>query len=117
VITTTRIDRLVAPRGRSPPWPPSTSDSSTTIPLACQGHPLTRAAIERQHRRLAALDLAGRAALPCLEPGRADLILPGLAIVEATLDRLGCERLIVSDWSLREGILAEMGGTRGLTGS
>src|SRR5207253_2136839 len=49
-----------------------------------------------------------RAALPCLEPGRADLILPGLAIVEATLDRLGCERLIVSDWSLREGILAEM---------
>src|SRR5262249_56673226 len=39
-----------------------------------QGHTLTRAAIERQRRRLTALDVAGRAALPCLEPGRADLI-------------------------------------------
>ena len=50
----------------------------------------------------------GRAALPCLEPGRADLIVAGVAIVDATLDRWGQERLIVSDWSLREGLLAEV---------
>jgi exopolyphosphatase/guanosine-5'-triphosphate,3'-diphosphate pyrophosphatase len=81
-----------------------------------QGHALTRAAIEQQRRRLSSLDLAGRAGLPCLEPGRADLIVPGVAIVEATLDRLACERLIVSDWSLREGILAELAAPPSLTG-
>jgi exopolyphosphatase / guanosine-5'-triphosphate,3'-diphosphate pyrophosphatase len=79
-------------------------------PARVQGHALTREAIERQRRRLMALDVAQRAALPCLEPGRADLIVPGVAIVEATLDRLGCERLVVSDWSLREGLLAELAG-------
>jgi exopolyphosphatase/guanosine-5'-triphosphate,3'-diphosphate pyrophosphatase len=73
-----------------------------------QGHTLTTGAIEAQRVRLAALDVAGRAALPCLEPGRADLILPGVAIVRATMTRLGCERLVVSDWGLREGILAEI---------
>jgi exopolyphosphatase / guanosine-5'-triphosphate,3'-diphosphate pyrophosphatase len=73
-----------------------------------QGHALTRSAIARQRQRLSSLDVAGRAALPCLEPGRADLIVPGVAIVEATLERLSCERLIVSDWSLREGVLAEL---------
>src|SRR5437899_396617 len=77
-------------------------------PARVQGHTLTREAIARQHRRLAALDLAGRARVPCLEPGRADLIVPGVAIVEATLARLHCERLVVSDFSLREGILAEL---------
>ena len=73
-----------------------------------QGHTLTRAAITRQADRLRALDLAGRAALPCLEPGRADLIVPGVAIVEATLTYLDCDRLVVSDWGLREGLLAEL---------
>src|SRR5439155_432979 len=55
--------------------------------------PLRGVAIARQHRGLAALDLAGRARVPCLERGRADLIVPGVAIVEATLARLHCERL------------------------
>ncbi|HEV8585244.1 MAG TPA: Ppx/GppA phosphatase family protein [Methylomirabilota bacterium] len=73
-----------------------------------QGHTLTRTAIARQAERLRALDLAGRAALPCLEPGRADLIVPGVAIVEATLASLGGDRLVVSDWGLREGVLARL---------
>jgi exopolyphosphatase / guanosine-5'-triphosphate,3'-diphosphate pyrophosphatase len=73
-----------------------------------QGHVLARGAIESQRARLAALDVAARAALPCLEPGRADLILPGVAIVLATMSRLRCERLVVSDWGLREGILSEI---------
>jgi len=77
-------------------------------PARVQGHVLTRVAIERQRRRLNALDVAGRAALPCLEPGRADLIVGGVAIVEATLDQLGSEQLTVSDWSLREGLVAEL---------
>jgi exopolyphosphatase/guanosine-5'-triphosphate,3'-diphosphate pyrophosphatase len=108
VIATAPIDRLVGTAGTVTTLAALDLGLLDYDPARVQGHLLTRAAIERQHRRLAALDLAGRAALPCLEPGRADLILPGIAIVEVTLDRLGSERLIVSDWSLREGILAEM---------
>lgn len=73
-----------------------------------QGHTLTRAAIDAQLHRLGTLTLAQRAALPCLEPGRADLIVPGTAIVLATLSLLGLDRMVVSDWGLREGILISL---------
>lgn len=78
-----------------------------------QGHRLTRPAIDAQLRRLGALDLPGRAALPCLEPGRADVLLAGVAIVRAVMDRLGADALVVSDWSLREGIVAELADGEG----
>ena len=80
-------------------------------PARVQGHRLTREAVDAQLTRLGALTVEGRAALPCLEPGRADLIVPGLAIVTAAMDRLGVEALTVSDWSLREGIVAEAAET------
>ncbi|HWM76555.1 MAG TPA: Ppx/GppA family phosphatase, partial [Methylomirabilota bacterium] len=66
------------------------------------------AAVEGLRGRLAALTLAERSALPCLEPGRADLIVPGSAICLAVLDRLGFDGLVVSDRGLREGILCEI---------
>jgi exopolyphosphatase / guanosine-5'-triphosphate,3'-diphosphate pyrophosphatase len=72
-----------------------------------QGHVLPRAAVERLLAMLCALPVAGRAALPCLEPGRADLIVPGTAIVLETLACLGVEALTVSDSGLHEGILAD----------
>ena len=77
-------------------------------PARVQGHRLTRAAVGAQLRRLAALTVEGRAALPCLEPGRADLIVPGVAIVVALMARLRADALVVSDWGLREGIVAEL---------
>lgn len=75
-------------------------------PARVQGHALSRAAVERRLAHLGALSVAARAALPCLEPGRADLIVPGIAIVLATLDAVGADGLVVSDSGLREGILA-----------
>ena len=75
-------------------------------PQRVQGHRLSRAAVDRLLARLGALSVAGRGALSCLEPGRADLIVPGTAIVTATLDCLGADALTVSDSGLREGILA-----------
>ena len=73
-----------------------------------QGHVLRRSALDACRQCLARLTLAERAALPCLEPGRADLIVPGLAIVMATMECLAMEAMQVSDWGLREGIIAEM---------
>jgi exopolyphosphatase/guanosine-5'-triphosphate,3'-diphosphate pyrophosphatase len=83
-------------------------DLSVYDPARVQGHRLGRAAIDAQLARLSALTVEGRAALPCLEPGRADLIVPGVAIVGATMDCLGAGTLVVSDWSLREGLVAEL---------
>ena len=80
-----------------------------------QGHALGRGAVEGQLARLGALTVGERAALPCLEPGRADLIVAGTAIVLATMDLAGAGALIVSDWGLREGILLRE-GARSLTG-
>ncbi len=68
---------------------------------------LTRAAVERQRARLLPLSVAEIARLPCLEPGRADLIRPGVAITLAVMDVLGAESLIVSEYGLREGIMVE----------
>ena len=73
-----------------------------------QGHRLARAAIEAILARLAVLTDAARGVLPCLEPGRADLIVPGIVICLGAMERLGFDVLTVSDHGLREGILCEI---------
>ena len=77
-------------------------------PGRVQGHVLARGAIEGLLARLGALTVGERGALPCLEPGRADLIIGGTAVVLATMDLMAAGRLIVSDWGLREGILIQL---------
>jgi exopolyphosphatase/guanosine-5'-triphosphate,3'-diphosphate pyrophosphatase len=71
------------------------------------GHRLDRSVVERWRDRLGALSVEERAGLPCLEPGRADLIVPGVAITLAALEVTGAGAVLVSDWGLREGIMAE----------
>jgi len=77
-------------------------------PARVHGHRLTRVVVAGLCARLAALSLAERAALPCLEPGRVDLIVPGSAICLEALDGLGFDALVVSDRGLREGIVYEI---------
>src|SRR5207237_9838947 len=55
-------------------------------PARVHGYTLTRGAVERQRARLAPLSIAEIGQLPCLEPGRADLIGPGIAVTLAVLD-------------------------------
>lgn len=79
-------------------------------PGRVQGHHLTREAIQSLLVRLGALHVAERARIPCLEPGRADLIIPGIAVALAVLEGLGLLELVVSDTGLREGILLDAVG-------
>ena len=72
------------------------------------GHCLTRATVERLLARLGALGVDERARLPCMEPGRADVIIPGIAICLAAMSRCRRDALVVSDRGLREGILCEL---------
>ncbi len=71
------------------------------------GYQLSRSRIEELLTTLGRLPAAARAALPCLEPGRADVIIPGIAICMATMDAFGFSSLIVSDYGLREGIIVD----------
>ncbi|MBM3568401.1 MAG: Ppx/GppA family phosphatase [Alphaproteobacteria bacterium] len=57
---------------------------------------------------LVALGAPGRARHPCIDAGRADLVLAGSAILEAILAVFPVERFRVADRGLREGLLTEM---------
>ncbi|HET7343299.1 MAG TPA: hypothetical protein VFL90_17665, partial [Methylomirabilota bacterium] len=105
-----RLARLVGTAGTATTLAALDLGLAAYDPPRVQGHTLTRAAVERLLARLGALSVTERAALPCLEPGRADLIVPGTAIVLATLDLTAAGAMVVSDWGLREGILLSLGG-------
>jgi exopolyphosphatase/guanosine-5'-triphosphate,3'-diphosphate pyrophosphatase len=71
------------------------------------GYVITRDRIERLLATLGAMPVAARASLPCLEPGRADLILAGVSICLAAMAAFWFRSMTVSDFGLREGILIE----------
>jgi exopolyphosphatase/guanosine-5'-triphosphate,3'-diphosphate pyrophosphatase len=68
------------------------------------GHRLTLAGARVQLRRLAALPLAERRALPALEPERAPVIVAGAIILVETLAHLGLDEVEVSERDILEGI-------------
>jgi len=66
---------------------------------------LDRTALEAIMRRVVPLDFAGRAAIPCIGDDRADLIVPGCAILAAVIAQWPCRQMRVADRGLREGLL------------
>jgi len=81
-------------------------------PARVQGHRLTLVAVDGLTARLAALPLAERARLSGLEPGRADVIVPGGIVLAAVLAGLDLPAAVVSDAGLREGVLLDAVGWR-----
>jgi exopolyphosphatase/guanosine-5'-triphosphate,3'-diphosphate pyrophosphatase len=69
------------------------------------GITLTYQAIADVGARLERLDNRGRAAHPCIGPGRADLVVAGCAILEAIHESWPVSRMRVADRGVREGIL------------
>ena len=63
-------------------------------------------------QRIASLDFAGRAAVPCIGNERADLVVAGCAILEEILDLWPAEQLGIADRGIREGILRRLMGTK-----
>src|SRR5579864_6056736 len=72
------------------------------------GSMLTFDQIELVSRHLAGLDIAGRAASPCVGRERADLVLSGCAILDAICATWPVGRLRVADRGIREGILYDL---------
>ncbi|MEW6416584.1 MAG: Ppx/GppA phosphatase family protein [Nitrospirota bacterium] len=67
--------------------------------------PLNR--LQDMNKKLLALPLKERKNIIGLEPGRADLIIPGLQFTIKVMEIFGFDELIVSDYGLLEGILLE----------
>jgi exopolyphosphatase/guanosine-5'-triphosphate,3'-diphosphate pyrophosphatase len=74
------------------------------------GSALSLAEIERLAGTLAGLTVRERAALPGMEPKRADVILAGAVIVAEALRATGFDRLTVSDRGVRWGLLYDRVG-------
>ena len=72
---------------------------------AVDGAYLTFEDVASLSRSLAAMDLTGRSAHPCIGPKRADLVVAGCAILEAICATWPVGRLRVADRGVREGIL------------
>jgi len=78
------------------------------IRAVVDGSSLTFAQIAAVSGHLAGLDIAGRAASPCVGRERADLVLSGCAILDAICATWPVGRLRVADRGIREGILFDL---------
>jgi exopolyphosphatase/guanosine-5'-triphosphate,3'-diphosphate pyrophosphatase len=74
------------------------------------GATLALAEVEALTARFAGLTVAERAALPGMEPKRADVILAGAIVVAEAMALLGFDRLTVSDRGVRWGLLYDRFG-------
>jgi exopolyphosphatase / guanosine-5'-triphosphate,3'-diphosphate pyrophosphatase len=76
-------------------------------PDRVQGAVLERTDVEAQIERYRSTDADGRRSIVGLQPKRAEVILAGACVVLTVMDKLGQDRLTVSDRGLRHGVLAE----------
>jgi exopolyphosphatase/guanosine-5'-triphosphate,3'-diphosphate pyrophosphatase len=80
-------------------------------PDAVHGAILERVDIERQIEQYRSRDADARRTIVGLQPKRADVILAGACIVRTVMEKLGQDRLTVSDRGLRHGLLIERFGS------
>ena len=76
-------------------------------PDVVHGTVLDRAEIDRQIELYRTRDTEARRSIVGLQPKRADVILAGALVVRTVMDKLGQDRLTVSDRGLRHGLLVE----------
>jgi exopolyphosphatase/guanosine-5'-triphosphate,3'-diphosphate pyrophosphatase len=80
---------------------------ATYDPAVVQGTTLDRDEIDRQIERYRSTDADGRRMIVGLQPKRAEVILAGACIVRTVMEKLGKDRLTVSDRGLRHGLLVD----------
>lgn len=69
---------------------------------------LSRAAVRAWRDRLGALTPAQRLVLPGMVPGREDVLVAGLFILDAVMGRLGVEELLTSEDDILDGVAASL---------
>jgi exopolyphosphatase/guanosine-5'-triphosphate,3'-diphosphate pyrophosphatase len=69
--------------------------------------PLAYEDLRRTAELLCAVPLEERRRVPGINPGRADIIIAGAAILDTLMEDLGITQVLVNDRGLREGLLAD----------
>ena len=69
------------------------------------GTRVTVAEIRQVGEKLAGMPLEERIRLPGLQPGRADIVVHGICILLAVMDRFGIGTITVSEWGNLDGYL------------
>lgn len=77
-------------------------------PARVNNYRLTMDAAEALRLKICSMTLEERSRIPALKNGREDLIVPGFAILLATMRAAGADHIIVSDYGLREGLVMKM---------
>ena len=77
-------------------------------PNKITNHVLTRRSIDAMVRTLVMSTVEERRGIAGLEAGREDIIIAGAVIAQEILEWCGCEKMLVSDWGLREGIVLDL---------
>jgi exopolyphosphatase/guanosine-5'-triphosphate,3'-diphosphate pyrophosphatase len=72
------------------------------------GHEISLERLRRMSTRLASLPLAERVRVKGLEPGREDLIIPGILLTITVMEMLNFRRVVISDHGLLEGVLLRL---------
>lgn len=84
--------------------------ASGAAPPKVRGLLVSRSQLEMAVARLSSLSLAERMELPGISPKRADILPAGGIVLLATMEAFELERLELSDWGLREGVLLDVVG-------
>lgn len=74
-------------------------------PAKVNGYILKLGNVKKMLEKLKVMTVRERRNIPSLEKGREDLIIPGAVIVIKTMEILGFDEMMVSDYGLREGII------------
>jgi exopolyphosphatase/guanosine-5'-triphosphate,3'-diphosphate pyrophosphatase len=74
---------------------------------AIEGLEASRARVTERIDQLASMTAAELLAIPGLGQGRADIVMPGLCILEAFLLQTGQEKVLISDRGIRYGLLVD----------
>jgi exopolyphosphatase/guanosine-5'-triphosphate,3'-diphosphate pyrophosphatase len=82
------------------------SRNKAEMPL--RGYEIQHADVRHLLDRLRKMTTKARRAVPGLSPDRADIIVPGLAVIDALLRRFGLNHLQVHDRGVRDGLLLTM---------
>lgn len=77
-------------------------------PVRIEGMPLTRREIDGYYRNFCNMRLAERESLKGMEPGRADIIIAGTAILLGSFDYSGAQSITVSARGVRYGYMMEI---------
>jgi exopolyphosphatase/guanosine-5'-triphosphate,3'-diphosphate pyrophosphatase len=114
------VDRAMAELGvTGPETLVGTAGTVTSMAAIAQGlvdydpgrinnYVLTAEKVESLRIRISAMTIEERSTIPFLKSGREDLIIPGFAIVQSTMKRAHAQGVTVSDYGLREGLMAEI---------